>query len=101
MESTADEDYTWESCCFRLDQRCVVFMVQTLMGVALLIFCAYMLSTEKNCDRAAPYWGLIGTIAGFFFNKLSISYHGIPELPRFDHGTPRRHNRNIIPRSPV
>ena len=76
MEPNHDNDYVWESCCFRLDTRCVVFSVQTLIGFTLLAFCAYELSTEQECDRAAPYWGLIGTIAGFFFNKLSVNYYG-------------------------
>ena len=76
MDITNEDDYVWESCCFRLDTRCVVFSVQTLIGFTLLAFCAYELSTEQECDRAAPYWGLIGTIAGFFFNKLSVNYYG-------------------------
>ena len=95
MDQTAnEEDYTWESCCFRLDQRCVVFTVQTLLGMALLVFSAYMLSTEENCDRAAPYWGLIGTIAGFFFNKMSSTPYSINE-----HAV---HRQVVsIPRTPV
>jgi len=77
MENKEDAEHKWESCCFTLDQRCVVFTVQTCLGMALITFCAYMLSTETNCDRAAPYWGLIGTIAGFFFNRLSVTnYNG-------------------------
>lgn len=91
MENRTNEDYTWESCCFRLDQRCTVFIVQTLMGTALIMFCAYMLSTEKNCDRAAPYWGLIGTIAGFFFNKLNVA----------EYNTPGVSHRSNIPHSSV
>lgn len=75
---TDDErQHRWESCCFLLDQRCVVFSVQTILGMALIIFCAYMLSIETNCDKAAPYWGLIGTLAGFFFNRLSVSHYGV------------------------
>lgn len=68
----------WRSCCFRLDKRCVMFSVQTVIGVSLLAFCAYRLATEPDCDRAAPYWGLIGSIVGFFFNKLSMggAYRG-------------------------
>lgn len=66
---TVDE---WRSCCFRLDKRCVMFSVQTVIGISLLTFCAYRLATEPDCDRAAPYWGLIGSIVGFFFNKLSM-----------------------------
>lgn len=64
---------TWESCCFRVDRACVMFIVQTLIGSGLLTFCAYRLSTEADCDRASPYWGLIGTLCGFFFNKMSMS----------------------------
>jgi hypothetical protein len=82
MENKSDDDKSWESCCFRLNQHCVVFIVQTIMGSALLVFSAYMLTTEKNCDRAAPYWGLIGTIAGFFFNKLSNGYSGVYDITR-------------------
>lgn len=65
-------DSTWKSCCFSVDRRCVMFLVQTFIGAALLAFCAVRLTTEGDCDRAAPYWGLIGTISGFFFNRLSI-----------------------------
>lgn len=81
MESTDAEQRIWKSCCFVLDQRCVVFTVQTLLGIAMIIFCAYMLSTETNCDRAAPYWGLIGTISGFFFNRLSVTHYGVEVSP--------------------
>ena len=68
---TPDVNGTWRSCCFSVDRRCVTFLVQTLIGVFLLAFCATRLTLEHDCDRAAPYWGLIGTISGFFFNKMS------------------------------
>jgi len=73
IPSRETRNATWTSCCFRLDKRCVMFSVQTFIGIALLTFCAYRLTTEPECDRAAPYWGLIGTIMGFFFNKMSMS----------------------------
>lgn len=85
MEDNSEPRYKWESCCFLLDQRCIVFTVQTLIGMALIIFCAYMLSTETNCDRSAPYWGLIGTIAGFFFNRLSVTHYGVDVNQNGDH----------------
>lgn len=68
---TPDTTGVWRSCCFAVDRRCVTFIVQTLIGMSLLAFCAVRLTTESDCDRAAPYWGLIGTISGFFFNKMS------------------------------
>lgn len=98
-----DDNYLWKSCCFILDQRCIVFTVQTLIGTALIVFCAYMLSTETNCDRAAPYWGLIGTIAGFFFNKLTVTHYGVdtnqqePQSLR-SHRSPSRRPRLGNPR---
>lgn len=71
---------TWESCCFRVDRACVMFIVQTLIGIGLLIFCGYRLSTEADCDRASPYWGLIGTLCGFFFNKMQMVKKGPRQL---------------------
>jgi hypothetical protein len=62
----------WHSCCFTMDKPCVVFSVQTLLGAGLLVFSSYRLTTEPDCDRAAPYWGLIGTLCGFFFNRVSV-----------------------------
>ena len=63
----------WRSCCFAADKRCIVFLVQTCLGFGLLTFCALRLTYEKDCDRAAPYWGLIGTVTGFFFRKMTVS----------------------------
>lgn len=62
---------TWRSCCLQMDRQFTMFIVQTLVGVGLLTFCAYRLTVEFDCDRNAPYWGLIGTICGFFFRKVS------------------------------
>ena len=95
METTDEEQYRWKSCCFLLDQRCIVFTVQTLLGMALIVFCAYMLSTETNCDRATPYWGLIGTIAGFFFNRLSVTHYGV------DNNQPNTSASIVNPLSPI
>jgi hypothetical protein len=65
--------HSWHSCCFTMDKSFVMYLVQTCIGGGLLIFSAYRLSTEPNCDRASPYWGLIGTICGFFFKSVSNS----------------------------
>ena len=68
---TLDSNVTWRSCCLTMDKQFVMFLVQTLMGAGLLAFSAFRLTTETDCDRNAPYWGLIGTICGFFFRKVS------------------------------
>lgn len=63
----------WKSCCFSLDKAFVMYAVQSVVGMALLIFSAYRLTTEPECDRAAPYWGLIGTMCGFFFRTVGTA----------------------------
>ena len=68
-ERKTDGGYAWESCCFSVDKRFVTFVVQTMIGIGLLAFCAIRLAFEQECDRAAPYWGLIGTVTGFFFRQ--------------------------------
>jgi hypothetical protein len=65
------ERFVWRSCCFKVDKQFAHFLVQTLVGVALLLFCAIQLNTEEDCERSAPYWGLIGTLCGFFFRKAT------------------------------
>jgi hypothetical protein len=65
------ERFVWKSCCFSVDKQFAHFLVQTLLGVALLVFCAVQLRTEEDCERSAPYWGLIGTLCGFFFRKVT------------------------------
>jgi hypothetical protein len=63
----------WKSCCFKIDKQFALFFVQTAVGGGLLVFSAYRLTTEPECDRAAPYWGLIGTLCGFFFREVSTN----------------------------
>jgi hypothetical protein len=70
-QARGDRQVSWHSCCFTVDKAFVQYIVQTFIGVSLLIFCAYRLSTEPDCDRAAPFWGLIGTVCGFFFNRIA------------------------------
>lgn len=63
----------WRSCCFTVDRRLAVFVVQTVVGILLLAFCAVQLTVTEDCHRSTPYWGLIGTVIGFFFQKLGTS----------------------------
>ena len=53
------------------EKSCVMFGVQTFIGVCLLTFCAISLWTVNDCHKEAPYWGLVGTLCGFFFRKVA------------------------------
>jgi len=66
------ETKPWRSCCCLCERSFVVFLTQTIFGLCILTFCAYQLSSDIDCNRATPYWGLIGTICGFFFRKISF-----------------------------
>jgi hypothetical protein len=62
--------HVWTSCCFQLDKSFLIFLVQTVLGLLILTFCAWQLIVVEDCARATPYWGLVGTITGFFFNNM-------------------------------
>lgn len=62
----------WKSCCFLVDKQFAHFLVQTLVGLGLLCFCSAQLVREDDCETTAPYWGLIGTLCGFFFRKVTV-----------------------------
>ena len=59
----------WESCCFKVDSECAMYIVQTVIGGALIAFSCIRLATETNAEKSAPYWGLIGTMCGFIYMK--------------------------------
>jgi hypothetical protein len=73
----ADEKYKFERgkstvrFTWWKEKACVVFGVQTFIGILLLVFCAVSLWTVHDCNKEAPYWGLIGTLCGFFFRKVA------------------------------
>jgi hypothetical protein len=54
------------------DRRCALFVVQSVLGFFMLGFCAFQLSGQEDCHLSGPYWGLVGTVTGFFFQKLSV-----------------------------
>lgn len=71
-----DSDHTWQSCCLTIDKQLVMFIVQTIIGIGLMCFCAYQLATVPDCEKNSPYWGLIGTLCGFFFRKMGSATSG-------------------------
>jgi hypothetical protein len=70
QEAAPPKQQVWTSCCFQLDKSFLIFLVQTVMGLLILTFCAWQLIVVEDCARATPYWGLVGTITGFFFNNM-------------------------------
>lgn len=73
-EALKDKEYdnTYESCCLRMDRRVLEYFTQTLIGVGVITFCAYRLSSSNMCDcsdGSAAYWSLLGSSVGFFLKS--------------------------------
>ena len=63
---------TWQCCQSSCTRSLVIFFVQTLIGIGVLAF-AFVAVDSGDCEKSAPYWGVIGTVIGFFFRKVSIN----------------------------
>lgn len=87
---THRQDRVWRSCCMTVDKQFVMFTVQTVIGIGLLSFCAWQLATEPDCERNSPYWGLIGTMCGFFFRKVSFTGQNTQQKDVHVHSIPDR-----------
>lgn len=73
MTSNTSKPTNYWSCCQSACSRhLVIFIVQTLVGIGVLSFCLYAVDSS-DCNKAAPFWGLIGTVVGFFFRKVSVN----------------------------
>lgn len=59
-ESTSD----LHSCCYKIDKRMLMFAMQVIVSLGVSAFSIYMLTTEKDCCRSAPYMGLLSGIIG-------------------------------------
>ena len=40
----------WRSCCFTLDRRCVLFLVQVIITVLMMVFSMYKLVVSDECS---------------------------------------------------
>jgi len=69
--SVIDQTRRWNSCCLSMDRNAARFFALLLLTVFILTFVFYQLIHTDHCD-AAPLWGLIGTLIGFWFDSPSI-----------------------------
>ena len=40
----------WRSCCFTLDRRCVLFLVQVIITLLMMVFSMYKLVVSDECS---------------------------------------------------
>jgi hypothetical protein len=60
------ERYTWDSCCFRIDKRVVIFFSQFTIGLMVISFSLYQLNKDNSCDHQQIYIGLLTMMVGIF-----------------------------------
>ena len=61
----------WESCCFIIDRRVLIFTSQLLIGLIIISFCIYKLSV--NDENPALYYGLLTFIIGVFLPSPKVN----------------------------
>ena len=40
----------WRSCCFTLDRRCLLFLVQVVITILMMVFSMYKLVVSDECS---------------------------------------------------
>ena len=66
-----DNSNRWESCCFIIDRRVLIFVSQLLIGLIIIGFCIYKLSA--NDENPALYYGLLTFIIGVFLPSPKVN----------------------------
>ena len=66
-----DNSNRWESCCFIIDRRVLIFASQLLIGLIIISFCIYKLSV--NDENPALYYGLLTFIIGVFLPSHKVN----------------------------
>ena len=66
IESTQENqtNNTWNSCCFNLDKRAVVYFSQLGISLSTISFCIFQLTTLKSCEAQSLYSGILMVIVG-------------------------------------
>lgn len=63
----AEERNRWQSCCFEVDKRVVLFGAQLFVSTYIASFCMYQLVTLKNCEAQTLYTGILTFTIGLYF----------------------------------
>jgi hypothetical protein len=58
--------FFWESCCFRVDPRFVVFACQFLISFVVLVLCVTELLDSDSCETQSFYGSILSTVIGIW-----------------------------------
>ena len=65
-------DYTWTSCCLRMDKRALSFFTQAIFSGSIIIFCIIMLIRNENCDTFSRYSPLLTLVIGVWLPNPTL-----------------------------
>jgi hypothetical protein len=63
----------WMCMSRKFDKRCINYISQISIGLVVIFFSMYKLSTSKDCNEQSVYFSLLSGTVGFFMPSPSIS----------------------------
>lgn len=73
MKETEYEN-TYKSCCLgSTDKRLCQYVTQSVVGVSIMIFCAYNLTYNSDCQSDPAFWSLLSSTVSHFLTKKVMS----------------------------
>ena len=67
-------DHVWESCCLKMNSKCIIYSGQILVSVLVLGLCTYMLIlSDGDCNRSSSYINLIAFLLGKLLSDVATS----------------------------
>ena len=64
----------WESCCVRTNPHAIAYIGQLLISILILTFSfIQLIYSEGDCNRSAPYIGLISFLMGKLLSSVMSS----------------------------
>ena len=71
-----EEEYanTFKSCCLgTTDKRLCEYITQAIIGGSVMLFCAYNLTYNSDCNSDGVYWSMMSSTVSHFLTKKAMS----------------------------
>lgn len=65
-------DYTWTSCCLRVDKRALNYFTQASFSASIVVFCIIMLISNDNCETFSRYSPLLTLVVGVWLPNPNL-----------------------------
>ena len=70
----AEYDNTYKSCCLgNTDKRLCQYVTQSIIGGGIILFCAYNLTYNSDCNSDPAWWSLLSSTLSHFLTRKVMS----------------------------